>query len=110
MGDDKALCALRLNGIALGRRQERRRMNSRQEPAVLLRLTSDEALVLDSLLSRFDSGESWSQSLDLSDPSERAALWALQAALERELAEPFRFDYDRLLAAAQKRLRVKAGL
>jgi hypothetical protein len=48
--------------------------------------------------------------LVLSDPSERAALWALAAALERELPEPFSSDYDRLLAQAQTRLREKFGL
>lgn len=85
-------------------------MSSSDSPEVLLRLTADEALVLGSLLSRLDCGESWSQTLVLSDPSERAAIWALQAALERELAEPFRQDYDQLLAAAQQRLREKAGL
>ncbi len=67
-------------------------------------------LVLGSILSRCDSGEPWSRSIVLSDPAERAALWALQATLERELTEPFPQDYDRLLAAAQKRLREKTGL
>jgi hypothetical protein len=77
---------------------------------VTIRLTSDEALVLDYLLSRFDTGGDLTKGLVLSDPSERAALWALAAALERELPEPFSSDYDRLLAQAQTRLREKFGL
>jgi hypothetical protein len=81
-----------------------------KDTVVTIRLTSDEALVLDSLLSRLDTGDDSAEGRVVSDPSERAALWALSAALERDLPEPLRSDYDRLLAEAQTRLREMAGL
>ncbi len=63
-------------------------MESVQESdMIIVRLTSDEALVLDSLLARFDSREfsGPADALVIQHPAERAALWALQAALEKVL-------------------------
>jgi hypothetical protein len=77
---------------------------------VTLQLTSDEALVLDALVSRFDASEERSTALTIEHSAERAAIWALQAALERAMVATLRPDYDRLLGEAQKRLCEKAGL
>ena len=77
--------------------------------------TSDEALVLFELLERFSDTENKSTSprtltLELEHPSERAVIWGLTGALERELAEPFDPEYLRLLSEARERLALKAGL
>ena len=85
-------------------------MHKPQGDTVALRLSPDEALVLDSLLSRFDQSSDWDRSLVIGHPAERAALWALQAALERVLTDTFSPDYDRILDSARERLRTKAGL
>ena len=64
-------------------------------------LTSDEALVLFDLLSRWDDSERF----EVGDPAERRVLWNLLAELERRLAEPFAPDYASLLDAARARVR-----
>lgn len=53
---------------------------------VTLHLSSDEALVLFELLARFEQDET----LATEHGGETAALWRLQAALEKALTEPFR--------------------
>jgi post-segregation antitoxin (ccd killing protein) len=77
---------------------------------VTLQLTSDEALVLDAQVSRFDASGERSTALTIEHSAERAALWALQGALERSVVAALRADYDRLLVEAQERLCEKAGL
>ena len=77
---------------------------------VALYLTSDEVLVLDSFLSQFDEGEETSTALFIRNPSERAAVWALQSALERNLVGTFDPEYQQMLAEAQRRLCEKVGL
>ena len=68
-----------------------------------LTLSEDVALVLFDMLARSDGAI---QSLA---PGERAALWQLEAGLERLLAEPFAAQYDDLLAAARSRLSAEGG-
>ena len=73
--------------------------------SVTLLLTSDEALVLFELLSRYSN----SNQLAVEDQAEQRALWNLQCLLEGQLVEPFRSDYDDLLRNARDRLRDKIG-
>lgn len=68
-----------------------------EQTSVHLTLTSAEALVLFNLLSEYDD----TKELKLTDRSERRALWNLQCLLEKRLVEPFRDDYEILLAKAR---------
>ncbi|MFE7846535.1 hypothetical protein ACFUTX_15225 [Microbacterium sp. NPDC057407] len=63
-------------------------------------LSADEALVLFDMLRRWDDPRS---GLPV-DRAERAALWALSAALERVLTEPFDLNYVDIVAAAREKL------
>ena len=73
-----------------------------------LELTNDEALVLFDLL--FDHGTKGDAgALIVRSPAERNALWALQAALEKQLGVPFEADYAEQLAAARARMEEKGG-
>jgi hypothetical protein len=85
-------------------------MDNVEADIISLQLTGDAAVVLDSFLSQFDAGEEASMELRIQHPAERAAVWALQGALESVLRTPFHPDYDRLLSQAQRRLCDKAGL
>jgi hypothetical protein len=67
---------------------------------VLLRLDSDEALVLFEWVARIAEDEAHG----FQHPAERVALWGLQGALERALVEPLKPDYRELLDAARNRL------
>jgi hypothetical protein len=68
---------------------------------VSLSLSSDEALVLFELLSRYSE----SDRLEIIDQAEQRVLWDVCALLEKALVEPFRPDYEELLAAARARVR-----
>ena len=68
-----------------------------------IELTSDEALVLFELLSRYSASEA----LVIDDQAEQRALWNLFGALERQLVEPLRAEYSELLQRARERLRDK---
>jgi hypothetical protein len=68
---------------------------------VMIRLSRDEALVLFDWLHRSEGHDGVSL-LELD--GERVALWNLSALLERELAEPFKPEYERLVAEARGRL------
>ena len=70
------------------------------EDKVKIELTKDEALVLFEFLPRFSDDEK----LIVEHQAEERALWNLTCLFERELAEPFRNDYDELLEATRKRL------
>lgn len=70
---------------------------------VQIELTSDEALVLFELLSRYSDSES----LVIEDQAEQRALWNLLCVLERQLVEPLRPEYVDLLQRARERLRDK---
>ncbi|MCC7386882.1 MAG: hypothetical protein IT384_33910 [Deltaproteobacteria bacterium] len=76
---------------------------------ITIHLTADEALVLGFLLSRFDTGAP-SDALVIEHPAERAALWALGAALERTLVPPLLPDHGDKLDQARSRLCDQAGL
>lgn len=67
----------------------------------VIRLTSDEALVLSDWLSRFiQAGPT-----HIEDQAELRALWNLDCLLERELSEPFLPNYGDLVQRARDRLR-----
>ena len=68
---------------------------------VLIRLTSDEALVLFDFTSRFSDTDR----LELADQAEERALWNLCCYFEKQLVQPFQGDYGEQLAAARDRLR-----
>jgi hypothetical protein len=65
-----------------------------------LELTEDEALVLFELLTRTEKAESF----PTADPSENRVVESLLCQLEKQLAPPFRSDYESLLAAARRRV------
>ena len=69
-------------------------------------LDNETALVLFELL--VSREEELVRSLNL-EPAERNALWSLEAALERVLAEPFSPEYKTLLANARKVLVERGG-
>jgi hypothetical protein len=72
---------------------------------VQITLTSDEALVLFDLLTRY----SQTDVLGTRDQSEQRALWNLQCLLENVLPEALHRDYKSLLAKAQEQLRDPDG-
>ncbi len=67
---------------------------------VIIELSRAEALVLFELLSRWS--ESGADSVPIEHQAEQRVLWNLEAVLERTLHEPFRADYDDLLAQARQ--------
>ena len=67
-----------------------------------LALTRDEAIVLFELLSRENTKKC--STVALMHPSEQTVLWRIEAALEKELTEPFESSYRGILDAARKRL------
>lgn len=70
--------------------------------SVTITLEQDEALVLLELLS--------SEKLEASvDTPERNALWALEGALDKQLAEPFSPNYSELLKKARQSLLERYG-
>ncbi len=71
-------------------------------------LTDDEALVLFDLLSGYaDSDEG--RTLSVRYAAERNALWSVSAQLEKKLVDPFRKDYQQLLASARARVEEQGG-
>ena len=68
-------------------------------------LTEDEALVLLDYL----AGRDGEAALPVSHPSERVALWNLEAALERTVAQVLDPDYKALLLQARERLAASGG-
>ena len=71
--------------------------------SITISLSHDEALVLFEWLTQFNAAPE----NEFEDQAEQRALWNLEAALESVLTEPFRPDYQELLAAARSRLRDK---
>lgn len=74
---------------------------SDRDDEVLLRLTSDEALVLFEWLHRCEDEDRVAQPVH---EGERTALFNLSALLERELVEPFQRNYLELVDQARRRL------
>ena len=73
-----------------------------------LELSADEALVLLDLLAHYglqDDG----RALMVRHAAERNALWAFEAALEKQLVPPFQKDYVDQVAAARTRIEAKGG-
>lgn len=68
---------------------------------VTLTLSRDEAIVLFEWLHRFNAEAGHR----FEDQAEERVLWNLEASLESTLAEPFKPEYDELLAAARSRVR-----
>ena len=68
-----------------------------------LELTSNEALVLFDLLSRFSDSEK--DEVVFEDQSERRVLWDMQCMLEAQLLEPFKEDYRKKLEKARDAIR-----
>ena len=74
---------------------------------VVIELSEDEALVLDSWLSRFNSQEleDGHVRIELEDQAEQRVLWDIECMLERQLAAPLAADYLDQLAAARATVR-----
>lgn len=70
-----------------------------------LEIGIDEALVLFETLADFQD----QPSVPIASSAERLALIRLHAVLEKNLVEPFRSDYPKVLEAARARLREKFG-
>ena len=68
---------------------------------VEIKLTKDEALVLCDFVSRFSNEDK----LSIQDQSEERVLWNLTCVLEKQLAEPFSPEWDKIIEAARNRLR-----
>ena len=69
---------------------------------ILLRISSDEALVLFEWLHRMEESLQWDGVTQ--HHAEKVALWNLSALLEREMVQPLQDDYQELVAAARGRL------
>jgi hypothetical protein len=72
-----------------------------------IELSEDQALVLFELLSRYGEGDA--RRLVIGEAAERNVLWALTAALERQLVPPFQTNYEELLSAARARVEAQHG-
>jgi hypothetical protein len=72
---------------------------------VTAHLSSDEALVLFEVLHRWEDAAIGGAL----EPGEQTALWALSAALESLLVEPFDEHYDVLRNEARARLAARGG-
>lgn len=72
-----------------------------EDDRVRIDLSSDEALVLYDWVCRTNNRTDGL----FQDQAEQRVLWDVEAMLERHLVEPFRDDYDALLAAARDRVR-----
>jgi hypothetical protein len=70
------------------------------ENTVTLKLSHDEALVLEALFARFEMDDR----LTLKHNAEFIALSRISGQIEKALVEPFQADYLLLLAAAQARV------
>lgn len=73
---------------------------------VMITLSKEEALVLAALLATMPDD---ANSLDLDDEINRQVIWNLKSLLEKELVEPFRDDYEELLANARENIRTSIG-
>ena len=73
---------------------------------MVIELSEDEALVLDSWLSRFNSQELENGDVRIfEDQAEQRVLWDIECMLERQLAAPLAADYLDQLAAARAAVR-----
>jgi len=65
-----------------------------------IELNDDEALVLFDWLQREDKRDA----LPTEHQAEKTVLWSILCQLEKVLVQPFRNDYDKLVAAARDRV------
>jgi hypothetical protein len=75
-----------------------------QSSQVTITLPSDAALVTEALLDKLEGP----QMLDVRDPADVQALWALSAVLEKTLPQHFP-EYKELVTEARTRLRASGG-
>lgn len=75
---------------------------------MIVELTDDEALVLFDLLADYATVDDGTM-LPIKRAAERNALWALEAALERQLTVPFQANYREQVDHARTRLEERAG-
>lgn len=73
-----------------------------------LEISDDEALVIYDLLADYAEHDD-GRELTVRSLAERNALWALSAALDRQLTVPFEADYQERLAAARARVEERGG-
>ena len=73
-----------------------------------LEITDDEALVLYDLLADYAEHDDGRQ-LAVRCAAERNALWAVSAALDRQLIAPVQENYKERLALARARLEQRSG-
>lgn len=71
------------------------------EQKVTFELTRAEAIVLDSLLARFEDDPS----IQFKDQSEAYVLWTIQAMLAKKLHETFDPNYLEILVKAQEEVK-----
>ena len=75
---------------------------------MIVELSADESLVLLDLLAAYGAQDD-GRALRVRHAAERNALWALEGALERQLATAFQKDYAEQLAAARTRIEAQGG-
>jgi len=68
---------------------------------VIFELTRAEAIVLDSLLARFEDDPS----IQFNDQSEAYVLWTIQATLVKKIHETFDRNYLEILAKAREEVK-----
>jgi hypothetical protein len=69
---------------------------------VNIELTKEEAIVLFEFLSRFNENDNLSR---FEDQSEQRVLWNVECILEKQLSEPFRADYQKIVKKAREVVR-----
>jgi len=72
-----------------------------REPAVAVKLTGDEALVLFDLLGRLDVD---AETEFIAHEAEAVVLWLIETQLEEVLLAPFTTEYQERLAASRGRV------
>ncbi len=71
-----------------------------------LELTDDQALVLLEWLARLEA----LAEPPYEHPAEQQVVWEIEAQLDRVLVEPFKPDYQQLVAAVRARVAVAGGV
>jgi hypothetical protein len=71
---------------------------------ISIELTKDETLVLFEFLARFNETE---HPDIFEDQAEQKVLWIIEGQLEKQLVEPFRPDYKKIINEARNKIRDK---
>lgn len=69
---------------------------------VNIKLTKDEAIVFFEFLTRFNKNDDLTR---FDDQSEQRVLWDIECILEKQLSEPFRADYQKIVLKAREAVR-----